>query len=257
MTSSSGSSTGGFNDGKYEINVDQDISSLAARTHAEQSGQNLSGKRRMMSQQDGEAPRRDLVTGVSTLEKVAQGGHGFQTVGLDLGTIGSRNNVDADFRRESSSGGGFRTSSSSSQNEQHSSGGQHSSASSGGQVYSSNSGSFEQTDGQAGYDYDEYEDFEEDQSQGGTHETSYGRNSNYASHTPHRGSLNVQHESINQKFKHYPQKRDVSAQASNDICKSTKCRHIRCIAGPLGKNTEALIYLRTRLVAHTLHKVCH
>ena len=52
----------------------------------------------MMSQQDGEAARSDLVTGVTTLEKAAQGGRGFQTSSFDLGVL-NRGNADEDLRR--------------------------------------------------------------------------------------------------------------------------------------------------------------
>lgn len=52
----------------------------------------------MMSQQDGEAARPDLVTGVTTLEKAAQGGRGFQTSSFDLGVL-NRGNADEDLRR--------------------------------------------------------------------------------------------------------------------------------------------------------------
>lgn len=52
----------------------------------------------MMSQQDGEAARPDLVTGVTTLEKAAQGGRGFQTSSFDLGVL-NKGNIQEDSRR--------------------------------------------------------------------------------------------------------------------------------------------------------------
>lgn len=86
-----------------EENISQDISGLQSRTQGAsthstaQVTSHSGGRRRMMSQQDGEAPRPDLIQGVTQLEKAAQGGHGFQAGTLDLG-IG-RDNVDEEIRR--------------------------------------------------------------------------------------------------------------------------------------------------------------
>lgn len=108
--SSSGSRAGfrTIDDIPTEENISQDISGLQSRTQSVSSGRQQSGtaqsshsgtgRRRMMSQQDGEAPRPDLIQGVTPLEKIAQGGHGFQAGTLDLGTLG-RDNVDEEIRR--------------------------------------------------------------------------------------------------------------------------------------------------------------
>lgn len=227
----------------------------------------------MMSQQDGEAARSDLVTGVTTLEKAAQGGHGFQTVGLDLGVLGSRTNVDEEMRRttlqktsdgnvvtsggtgSSFSGGATGGSRSSSTYESH-----HSSSGSrqGGHTYSTQDAAHygNSAENHAGDDYGPDESYDENYdeqsgTQGGSYQGSQGRT--YSQVYTHRGPLNANHESIDQKFKHYPVKRDVSG--SEPLCKSTRCVNVRCVVGPLDKNTGALIALRTRLVAHTLHKV--
>lgn len=88
-----------------EENISQDISGLQSRTQSasahstsQAASHNNGGRRRMMSQQDGEAPRPDLIQGVTQMEKAAQGGHGFQSSTLDLGTLG-RDNVDEEIRR--------------------------------------------------------------------------------------------------------------------------------------------------------------
>lgn len=103
--------------------VSQDISDLGARSHggfqvvsesslAEGSS---GGRRRMKSQQDGEAARPDLITGISGIERVAQGRGGFQTSTLDLGSL-NRQNVDEEVRRSSggriSGGSGYESQSS-------------------------------------------------------------------------------------------------------------------------------------------------
>lgn len=75
-----------------EGSVNHDISSLQGRTQA-------GGRRRMMSQQDGEPLRPDLITGVSQFEKIGQGGHGFQAGGFELNTLGTRDNADEEIRQ--------------------------------------------------------------------------------------------------------------------------------------------------------------
>lgn len=213
----------------------------------------------MQSQQDGESPRRGLATGVTALEKAAQGGHGFQTVGLDLGALGGRSNVDEESRRQSSSSGGVAggsRSSSSSYEAEKTSGGQQASSSS---HHSSQSGSHSKTYTDDEYeenDYEENDDSQSQQNQAQQHgsQSSWSRSSGY-SHS-HKTPLNVQHGSVDQMFKHYPRnRRDVPDVIQMPICKSTECEYVRCVVGPLEKNNGALIALRTRLVAHTLHKV--
>lgn len=281
-SSSSGSgSSSGFGGGStqinYENNVDQDISHLAARTHAEQGGSiSHTGRRRMMSQQDGEAPRPDLVTGVSTLERVAQGGHGFQTVGLDLGVVGSRHNVDEEMRRQSAgvasgqassqASGGTRTASSSYESHS-SSGGRQDGGSSktyGSSFTSNTGGGYDANDHNADdYNDEEEVDYDEndaDQGQGAGQGSSWRKESSYS--FSHHRPLNAHHDRIDQQFKHYPAKREIKHKVKREIiypgfvgCQSLHCLSVRCVVGPLDKNVEALIALRTRLVAHTLDKV--
>lgn len=252
----------------FETNVDQDISKLAARTHAEQGGSSgSSGRRRMQSQQDGESPRSGLVTGVTSLERAAQGGSGLQTVGLELDVLGARNNVDEEMRNSAASGGiaGGSRSSSSSYNTQHSSGGRQVSSSSSGHGYthSSQTGAYQQysNENSNGDDYEaeEYDENEEEHSDsqhsGGRGGTSW-KNSAYTFSS--KGPLNANPGSVDQKFKLYPKKRDVSGQAPPESpCTSTNCGVIRCVVGPIAKNNGALVALRTRMVAQTLHKVSY
>jgi integrin alpha 8 len=214
----------------------------------------------MMSQQDGEGPRPGLVTGVSTFEKAAQGGHGFQTVGVDLGVLGSRGNVDEEMRRQGSassgiSGGGSR--SSSSHHDSHYSSGvvQTGSSSSGfSKTHSSqDQGAYLQhANENADDDYEdeiEYDDHDQDQrgSAGG------GSPSSHLSSYPisHKRPLNAHPERVDQQFKHYPTKREIK----DPICKSTHCVSVRCVVGPLKNNEAAQVAFRTRLVARTLDKV--
>jgi hypothetical protein len=259
-SSSSGTGTGNLSGGRTEINyndnVHQDISSLAARTHAEQSGDSSSstthtGRRRMMSQQDGEPPRPDLVTGVTSLEKAAQGGQGFQTYGFDLGVLGGRNNVDDEMRTQSGhssmggmSGGGSQHSSSSSHNVQYSSGGR-TSGSSSYSTHSSSQGGYQNQD----EEYEDIDEYENDDDNSDDAQNSYNTHSSYSysqrTQSDHPGE-----------FKHYRRQRDLTSFGDeNAFCKSAHCVSVRCVVGPLKKNEGGLVALRTRLVAHTLHKV--
>lgn len=225
----------------------------------------------MQSQQDGEAPRTGLVTGVTAIERAAQGGSGFHTTGLDIGVLGSRNNVDDEIRSSASGGlaGGSR-SSSSSYNTQQSSGSRQSGSSSGGQGYTHSSSSGTNYQQQGGSDEnddyvaeDENEDYDEnDEEHGGSQHSasqqggqgsSWSRSSSYS--LSHKRPLNASPGSVDQQFKHYPHKRDVSQNEPASPCKSTNCGVIRCVVGPLDKNNGALVALRTRLVAQTLNKV--
>ena len=217
----------------------------------------------MQSQQDGEAPRSGLVTGVTSIERAAQGGSGFQTVGLDLGVIGARNNVDDEIRTSAASAGGSAggSRSSSSYNTQYSSGGRQAGSSSSGYAHSSQTGGgYQQHSDENNNNGDEYgteEDYDENddeqQGQSGGQGSSWSRSSSYS--LSHKRPLNAQPGSVDQQFKHYPHKRDVSDQGPESPCKSTNCGVIRCVVGPIDKNNGALVALRTRLVAHTLHKV--
>lgn len=240
---------------------------MAAHTIAEHSGSSSqTGRRRMKSQQDGEPLRPGLVTGATALEKAAQGGQGFITSGLDLGVLGSRNTVDDDLRRQGSARGGIAAGSSQSSSRGGAAGGssqsssasynsQHS-ASSGGYGYeqSSQGNSAEYDSDDHLIDEDIYDESGQDSGQqSGGHTTSWSRSNNYA--FSHGRPLNAHHESVNQQFKHYPTKRDVSFSSNEPLCKSTRCVNVRCVVGPLEKNAVALIALRTRLVIHTVDKV--
>lgn len=92
------------------------------------------GRRRMMNQGGSVSTNGGYSGATSQMEKVAQGGHGFQAAQLDLGVMG-RTNVDDDLHRRGSHGGsvstgsgavggGHRTSSSSFQSHGGVSGGQ-------------------------------------------------------------------------------------------------------------------------------------
>lgn len=101
FNSQSGSNTGSYSGSHSGSNSGSNSGTNSGSNSGSDSGSNSgshSGRRRMMSQQDGEPPRPDLITGVTQLEKVAQGGHGFQAGTLDLGIMG-RDNVDDEIRR--------------------------------------------------------------------------------------------------------------------------------------------------------------
>jgi len=249
---------------------------LAARTHAQnsQSQQSSSGahsgRRRMMSQQDGETPRSDLIHGVTTFEKAAQGGQGLQTIGVDLGISGGRNNVDEELRQSGSSGG-YSASSRSGQSASSgsrfsaSSRSEQSASSGGGQQHHSSSSSTRYSSGTragstSGFspssqvyskDDDQYED-EEDLEDDNHNDRSQGNS--FSSHS--KSSYRFQSSDPNSsQFKHYRPTRDISNVDNNDLCRSAHCVNVRCVVGPLEKNTGAEIALRMRLVAHTLNKV--
>lgn len=82
------------------------------------------------------------------------------------------------------------------------------------------------------------------------------------------GQLNQGHDSVDQKFKYYqqfdrrqrrqaPGVEDENERALNEAlqCRATRCAIIRCMAGPIGDKDVAFIALRSRVVAHTLHKI--
>lgn len=275
--------------------INQDISQLASRTNNEQS---VSGtRRRMQTQQDGEAygTGTDL-SGSTNLERIAQGGRGFQTSSLDLGVL-NRGNVDDNLRAQagsrSNSGSagssfnsqsshasgstGHRTGSNSqigSGHSESSSGSHHSSSSGYSSGTSGNTGNHHSSsNGNAGNDEDyEYEeDYEEDyqnnkdnaggQGQAQGH-SSHSSHSSQSSHSSHSSSRNQGHQDSedSERFKHYPRLRRAISYEDEELakalhCNATKCAILRCMAGPLDSNDGALIALRTRLVAHTLHKV--
>ncbi|XP_055615855.1 integrin alpha-PS2 isoform X2 [Toxorhynchites rutilus septentrionalis] len=311
--SSRGGSSGPFGHGSelyksessHTEEVNQDISGLGSRSSSSTqggemsvSGASSSSRRRMKSQQDGEATRPDLITGVSTIERLAQGRGGFQTATLDLGTL-NRQNVDEEIRTSGSaraSGGRNATyeshgsahgGASSSQYGQQHGGSTHyssslSSSSAAGRTHSSSSHS-STTGGQDSYsrhqqnaaygilneeDGDEYVDEYDEGDDGGYVDQSdtRGYGTSYQHHS--RSHLNQGHENVDQKFKYYqqfdrrqrrqaPGVEDANEQALNKAlqCQATRCAIIRCLAGPIGDKDVAFIGLRTRVVAHTLHKI--
>lgn len=231
--------------GSFDSNVDQDISHLSSRTHAEH--ESKAGRRRMFSQQDGETAR-DYMSGITTLEKAAQGGRGFQTVGLDLGVLGSRRNTDEEINKQAASSGTFESNYHKSQ-----------SSSKGAQSSSSHSYSAHDSN-QQGYDDAEYEEYEEEiPTDHGvpTHASStHHQSSHYSYNSGPRTSQSYYHSSGDAKLQHYPKKRE--APHFDNPCRATNCQALRCIVGPIDKSSStstALIAFRTRLVAETLNKV--
>ncbi|XP_055531825.1 integrin alpha-PS2 isoform X2 [Wyeomyia smithii] len=311
-TSSSGHGGGIYkSESTHTEDVNQDISRLSSRTHAAMQGSEESvasggTRRRMKSQQDGQASRPDLITGMPAIERAAQGRGGFQSVTLNLGPL-SRQNVDDEVRRSSagriatvesstssavsrestSSHGGHasgheerqqsssssssssRTQSSSSWSSSGTSTSQHGAGTGGSQTeytqhHSSAAygGILNEEDGE---DYvDEYDNDGED-----GYDDQHESRGNYGS-TYHstRTNPNQGHDNIEQRFKHYQhfdrrQRRQVidgedeNDRALNEAlqCRAIRCAIIRCLAGPIGDKDIAFIGLRTRVVAHTLHKI--
>jgi hypothetical protein len=207
----------------------------------------------MMSQQDGDPPLPNAMPELTAMEKAAQGGRGFQTFNVDLGVLGSRNNVDDEIRRQSGAGASSG-SHSSSHNSQSSSGSQRGSSSGYSNSWSSQSGGNAYDD-----DYDTEYDVNEDDQAGSQSRGSSGSSWSSSSSYSHKAGrpLNVHHETVEQQFKHYPKRtvREAPISLTDELCKSTRCVNVRCVVGPLEKNNGALIAIRTRLVAHTLHKV--
>ncbi|XP_055684232.1 integrin alpha-PS2 isoform X1 [Lutzomyia longipalpis] len=236
-----------------EEHVNQDISRLSARTETSTAS---TGRRRMMSQQDGEPPRPDLITGASPLDKAVQGaGHGsFHTATVDLGQLGSRTNVDDEIHRRGQAAhiansydsgnrghaynyqqqtGGTRTASSSasgfSQSGRQSSSSWHA---------SSPPDPLSEED-----DYtfeDDYEEPEDNSQPAGYRPTHHGR-------VPDR----FQHY---RRFQRSPE--DDDAELEKELfCNVTRCAVLRCIAYNLVKDDNVYIAIRTRLVARTLDKL--
>lgn len=228
----------------YESNVDQDISKLAARTHAEQTSAQ-SGRRRMQSQQDGE-DLKNFGSSATSIDIAAQGRNGFRTVGLDLGALvahnngGMRSQDSSDTNAENVRSAGYNA------RDYHSNDYSNKYHKQSETTGSNSEEDYENVDG----DYDESEDGKEQSGKGG----SWSRTSSFSN--SHKQPVNAQHASVDQMFKHYPKsKRDTSEVIQLPICKSTECEYVRCVVGPLDKNSGALIALRTRLIASTLNKV--
>lgn len=269
-----------LDDIKTEENVNQDISGLQSRSHFESTGGQSSdgsvsssstGRRRMTSQQDGESKHQyDHMTGVSGMEKIAQGGRGFQTSSLDLGTLG-RDNVDDEIRNRGNvdqfaagqsarSGGGASSSSHSWQS------GSHGTASHNGGQHVGSSYTHTQSsvgDGSGGMidDLDDTYPEEDEYYEGDDHDQQSGGQDNHQYHSEtSQSSSSSQHGSGEPKFKHYG--RLTRSAGDYDLaleealkCNQTNCAVIRCVAGPLEKDTTAWISIRARLVAQTMHLV--
>lgn len=276
--SSSNAGRGGvrkLDDFPTEENVNQDISGLQGRTQT-----STTGKRRMNSQQDGEPPRPDLVTGVSVYDKVGAGNQGFQAGVVELDTL-NRNNVDDEIRRQGNSG-------------QLASGRQQ-----GGSSYYQSGGS---TGGETGGSRQQFSSTNSYQGgsggqQTGSHgynqQSSYGTGAGGVTHSVHENipeeeyydendkqhqqqaasSQQYQHYRgqgvsnpgttvpVDQQFKYYTRfRRDVSDFSDLELQKKLKCnvatcKYVRCTAGPLEKGGEAWIAFRMRLIAETIIKV--
>uniref|UniRef100_A0A6B2EJX2 Putative vitronectin receptor alpha subunit n=1 Tax=Phlebotomus kandelakii TaxID=1109342 RepID=A0A6B2EJX2_9DIPT len=239
-----------------EEHVNQDISRLSARTETSTAS---SGRRRMMSQQDGEPPRAHLITGASPLETAVQGaGHGqFHTATVDLGQLG-RSNVDDDLHRRgqaahiaSSYDSGARGQTGHSYSYQQSggtSGASRTASSSGASGYSqgrpSSSWHVSSPDPLSDEDdyalEDDYEDLEDNGQPAGYRPSHHGR--------------------VPDRFQTYRRfQRDLSgddAELEKELhCNVTRCAVLRCVAYNLVKDDNVYIAIRTRLVARTLDKL--
>ncbi|XP_055713630.1 integrin alpha-PS2 isoform X2 [Phlebotomus papatasi] len=238
-----------------EEHVNQDISRLNARTETSTVS---SGRRRMMSQQDGEPPRPDLITGASPLEKAVQGaGHGqFHTATVDLGQL-SRSNVDDEIHRRGQAahiansynsgahgqtynyhqqaGGGSRTASSQSSSQASSGFNQGRQSSSTWHV-----GSPDPLSEEDDYTFEDYDD-EDNGHPAGYKPTHHGR-------VPDR----FQHY---RRFQRSPEDDDLAELEKELHCNVTKCAVLKCIAYNLVKDDNVYIAIRTRLVAKTLDKL--
>lgn len=272
-----------------EESVNQDISGLQSRSQSE-GATSISGRRRMKSQQDGEPPRPDLITGVSAMEKVAQGGQGFRTSSLDLGTLG-RDNVDDELRHRGGSShvatdGGYQ----SSRVHSHNTGGSSSGHQAGGSGHHASSSSYSTHGGAGGHQQHSHHSSSSSANQGvSTGGRGYTQSSSSYGHdggtgtqqdyeddytddvnddyyegtddvdpTPHSRTTQPNDK---QRFKLYGRTKRQSIDF-NDLaleealhCNSTQCAIIRCVTGPLEKDSIAWIAIRTRLVAATLNKV--
>lgn len=241
------------------------------------------GRRRIINNEDGYS------SGATHMEKVAQGGHGFQAASMDLGAI---NRQSTSGNRAGTTAGG--SSSYHSQSTGGSTGGysggkfqygaaaptHHYSGSTGvGQSGHSSSGhaqsSFhsvpvphDNNDHEEGDDdysldnnYDDYTENDQDNTQQHPHPTQqYQQQYNHQPVT--HGGLNHQQPQHGDKLQHYRRfKRSVLSDESDhelmkelSTCNATKCAILKCHAGPLVNDARAFIALRTRLVAYTLDK---
>lgn len=269
-----------------EGHVNQDISSSV---QSQSSG--TTGRRRMMSQQDGEEARPGLITGAKQFD---YGSNEFRAGVLDVGNGVSRNNVDDEIHRYGSSsrsgsgggsssgsgsyGSGSRSSQSSHSSQAASSGNRESSSSSSRSSYgqssgSSGYGSASRTSGSSGYTSDgHHQGFTAPTQYPGYHATvdedaNGDYNDDYYDAPPdnqlHSAPSQNQprYHPANQGFQHYHRIRRQAAEPSNVqlnellSCKNTQCATIRCVTTRLETDGSAWIALRMRLVTETMNLV--
>lgn len=243
-----------------EGNVNQDISGLESRTQSVGPG-----KRRMMSQQDGEAPRPDLISGASVYDRVGAGKQGFQAGSVELNTL-NRNNVDNELQH-----GGSIYQSGASSGTQYGGGRQQSSGNSGsyqgnlgGQQGGGSYGFHQQASygsGNAELPQNNYEYTQDYHNENGDH-PQQGISTQQFSHS-YRGPgiSNPNTVPIDRQFRHYPRaKRDARDLSDEELkrklqCNRSECKVIRCVVSSLNSGSEAWIAFRMRLVSETMQKV--
>lgn len=230
------------------------------------------GRRRVLNQQDGGSVRTGGYSGTTTqMEKIAQGGHGFQASTMDLGVIG-RENVDKDLHSQggsssgthlvsgggtygSSTGGKFQYGSSphpySQSSSSHST---HASSGAGRSGHHLSTTNYNDNEADDDYSLDDYDYDGHDNSNSNTHT---GGHSQASSHST------SQFNGHDGKLQHYRRFRRNANELDNSdhelmkelsTCNATKCAILKCYAGPLAHDDRAFIGLRTRLVAYTLDK---
>lgn len=174
----------------------------------------------------------------SGIEKIAQGGRGFQTGSLDLGQL-NRGNADDDLRQRTSSahyiarGGGSSIGAEA---------GSKSYSNSGGKPYYGTNG--ENEDENYYYDQDETSN---------TANSHHEYSSSSSSSGSRRGSTYEQRRFRRQTNSETPI--EIPNVDLSSPCKTTKCATLRCVAKNLGNNEGVWVAMRARLVAKTLEKL--
>ncbi|XP_040173055.1 integrin alpha-PS2 isoform X2 [Anopheles arabiensis] len=251
-----------------------------------------STRRRMMSQQDGEAPpRTGLITEFMHLGDYTGSAGGAAGSAASLNDL---NRLENKFRTEYSQqqqqqqqqvGGGSSTAYHAASSSGSSSSGRQSSsthytssreqhhvesATFASNAYHGVANDLEQDEHEED-DYDSYDRSEEldsyaDPDLAAGHRRTYPPGYGLP-HLNHQ-HLNQGHENVEQKFRYYqrfdrqrrqasPGHRDESDRALEEAlrCHATRCAIIHCKAGPIGNSDVAFVALRTRAVAHTLHQL--
>lgn len=215
-----------------------------------------SGRRRMMSTQDGEA----IIGG--NADKINYGSGGFRAGTLDLG----RNNVDDDLRQYGSGSGrnshGSSSHSGSSGLQQSGSSGSYQSGATGSQQSASSgsyqSGSAASNFGKAshgGSQYPQQYQPQFEQEYNGNDDYNEEPQDNYVSPTPTQPQ---RHYPNNQGIRHYNRfRRDLPRLDDNELknrlaCNNSQCTTIRCVATNLETDSSAWIALRMRIVTQTV-----